>query len=80
VSGLQGRDAHREWVMAVCHLRGALLAREGMSDPAASQDVRDQATDRYCRAVDSLVEHLNRLSEGRVLGRITDLLAEEARA
>lgn len=65
--------------MAVCHLRGAVLAREAMADPEATQAVRDQATDRYCRAVDSLVEHLDRLSEGRVLGKITDLLAEEAR-
>jgi len=45
----------------------------------SARAVRDMATDLYCRAVDSLVEHLGRLSEGRVLGRITDLLAEEAR-
>jgi hypothetical protein len=69
----------RVWTMAILHLRAALLARGGMRDAEASQAVRDECTDRYCRSVDDLVDCLETLSEAKVLGAITDLLAGRGR-
>lgn len=64
----------RDWTMVVLQLRGALLAREGMRDPEASQAVRDQSTDRYCRAVDQIVDRLEALQDARLLGEIGEFL------
>lgn len=64
----------RVWTMMILHLRAAQLAREGMTDREASQAVRDEATDRYCRAVDQMIDCLGTLSDAKVLGEISDFL------
>lgn len=69
----------RVWTSIILHLHFALLARAGMRDPEASQAVRDECTDRYCRAVDELVDRLEALWVMRLMGDIGDYLARRER-
>ena len=55
------------------------LARDQMTDPRATDVMKDEATDRYVRAVDALIAELDDLREQRWLGRITVLLARKDR-
>lgn len=70
----------RQWQAIILNLHAALLARDGMRDPEASQAVRDECTDRYCRAVDELVGCLEALWVMRLMGDIGDYLARRERS
>ncbi len=69
-----------EWTRLIGSLRAAQVAQDQMKNPAASQQARDDATIRYCRAADQIISDLGILSERQVLGRITLFLAKRERA
>ncbi|NJS39822.1 MAG: hypothetical protein HC783_13305 [Rhodobacteraceae bacterium] len=68
-----------EWTRMIGSFRAAQVAQDQMKDPAASQQVRDDATIRYSRAVDQVIADLGTLSERQVLGRITLFLSKRER-
>lgn len=68
-----------EWTRLVSLHHYARLDRDAMRNGATQQD-RDQATARYTRAVDQIMDQLDVLKDQRQLGRITLLLSSEARA
>lgn len=70
--------APREWVFALECLHTAVIERDVMK--AAAGTALDQATDRYVRAVDQLVDTLAVLRDSQVLGWITGELARRARS
>lgn len=74
-----GSSVPEAWTRLVGLHRVAQVARDQMKDPAATQIARDEATVRYSRAVDALMDNLDRLSEAHELGRITMLLARKDR-
>lgn len=67
------------WTRLVSLHHYARIDREQMRT-GATQQARDEATVRYSRAVDQIMDHLNVLKDRGELGRITLLLSREARA
>jgi hypothetical protein len=68
-----------DWTMMIADHRAAMVAWDQMRDPGASQTMRDEATVRYNRAADAVIQRMARLSEQQVLGRITLHLARKER-
>ncbi len=64
--------------MVETHLAEVRLARQVMSDPAAPQQARDDATGRYVRAADALIDDLEVLRTDGVLRAIADFLGGRA--
>lgn len=69
----------QEWTDMIAFHRTAQVARDQMRDPAASAVMIDEATDRYVRATDHVIEALTVLSERHVLGAVTMFLARKER-
>jgi hypothetical protein len=69
-----------DWTLMIGQHRAAMVARDQMRDPAATQTMRDEATARYSRAADAVIEHLSVLSERHVLGNLTMHLARKERS
>lgn len=69
-----------DWTALVAHLNDALVARPLMKNLHAAQVDRDLATQRYVKAVDAIIDCLERLREQMVLGRITLFLARKERS
>ena len=67
------------WTDLQAYHNAAQVARDQMTDPRAPGGMKDEATDRYCRAVDAVIAELDVLREQRWLGRITILLARKDR-
>lgn len=65
-----------EWTRLVGQLAQARLNREAMRS-GTTQQLRDEATVRYTRAADAIIDDLAALSDAKVLGRITLLLARK---
>jgi hypothetical protein len=70
----------QEWNRVVASLVEAQVAGAVMRHPKTPSVARDQATDRYVRAVDAIVADLGLLREQLVLTRITALLARGGRS
>ena len=69
------RRTNEDWTTLMARYRGAQVARDVMRNPEAAQIDRDQAAIRYSRALDGVLEVLERLSEAGILGRIALFLA-----
>jgi hypothetical protein len=69
-----------DWTMMIAQHRAAMVAWDQMRDPAATQTMRDEATVRYNRAADAVIQHLSLLSERHVLGNLTMHLARKERS
>lgn len=67
-----------EWTRMQGNLHAALIERDilkgGLNAPA-----RDEAVQRYTRAVDLIIDDLAVLKSGHVLGQITMVLAKKER-
>lgn len=65
----------QSWTDALGHLRAALVERDVLRSPGVTVQAKDLAMARYARSVDAMVASMERLSEDRVLARITLLLS-----
>jgi hypothetical protein len=70
----------KDWTLMMGQHRAAMVAWDQMRDPGATQTMRDEASVRYTRAADAVMQHMSVLSGQQVLGRITMLLARKDRA
>lgn len=69
----------REWADMISALRQAQVAREGVRNKGASQQLRDESAVAYGRALDQVFAALDVLMETQVLGRVTLFLAKKER-
>lgn len=69
--------APQSWTDALGHLRAALIERDVLRSSGVTMQAKDLAMARYVRSVDAMVASLERLSEDRVLARISLLLVQK---
>lgn len=79
MSGVAG-EVPAAWPRLIAAFRAAQVARTTMRNPASPRAFRDEATARYTRAVDGMVDEMETLSGDRTLGRITLLLSKKERS
>lgn len=68
-----------EWTRMIGNLGAARLDRAAMRE-ADTQQLRDDATVRYSRLADLIIEDLGGLQDAKVLGRFTLCLARKERS
>lgn len=68
-----------EWTRVLGNLRAAQIERDVMKSETADPQLRDVATERYCRFADAIIDDLGTLSTRLELGRITAFLARKER-
>lgn len=69
-----------EWTRMLGNLHQALIERDAMRSPGASQQMRDEATRRYSRLSDTVIDDLDVLQVRLELGRITAFLCKRERS
>lgn len=70
----------QHWTAMITALRRAQVARECMRNHVATQQMRDEATVAFARALDDIYAALDVMLESGVLARVQQLLAKEGRA
>lgn len=74
-----GSPVPRAWTAAMVHLHAAQVARDGMRNPAATSQMRDEAAVRFGRELELLFDAMSALRELGGTGVITSFLCKRGR-
>lgn len=78
IQSADGSPVPRAWTAAMVHLNGAEVAREALRT-APTQQMRDDATVEFGRALEGLFEQMFELRSSGATGVITALLCKRGR-
>lgn len=75
----EGSPVPPAWTAAMAHLHAAQVARDGMRNPDANSQMRDDATVRFGRELELLFDAMSQLREIGATGVITTYLSRRGR-
>lgn len=75
----EGSPVPRAWTAALTHLHAAQVARDGMRNPEATGQMRDEATIRFGRELELMFDAMSQLRESGATGIITAHLCKRGR-